>query len=187
VSFRSRDSSVGIATGYGLEDGVVRVRVPVRQEFLFFHAVNTGSGVHPISYTLGTGGSFLGGKAAGAWSWPLPTDVEAKKMWIYTSTPIRFYDAQGQLYLYQVSFMLLVSSPCKVLCLVIDCCSLPNLFDLSKKLWEGEEYSHGLFATTSEAWPFFERKQEWRLQSALMSMFSFSAVWRKDWLCWECL
>jgi hypothetical protein len=32
--------------------------------------VQTGSGVHPTSYTMGTGGSFPGGKAAGAWSWP---------------------------------------------------------------------------------------------------------------------
>jgi len=31
----------------------------------------TGSGAHPASYPMGTGGSFLGGKAAGSWSWPL--------------------------------------------------------------------------------------------------------------------
>jgi hypothetical protein len=62
----SRDSSVGLATGYGLEDGGVGVRVPVRQEFLLLHVVQTGSGVHSTSYTLDTGGSFLGGKAAGA-------------------------------------------------------------------------------------------------------------------------
>jgi hypothetical protein len=61
----SRDSSVGIATGYGLQDGV-GVRVPVGQEFLLLHVVQTGSGVHPTSYTKGTGCSFLGGKAAGA-------------------------------------------------------------------------------------------------------------------------
>jgi len=33
--------------------------------------VQNGSGAHPASYPMGTGGSFLGGKAAGAWSWPL--------------------------------------------------------------------------------------------------------------------
>jgi hypothetical protein len=60
---RSRDSSVGIATGYGLEDGGVGVRVPVVQEFLLLRAVQTGSGDHPTSYTMGTGGSFLGGKS----------------------------------------------------------------------------------------------------------------------------
>jgi hypothetical protein len=30
-----------------------------------------GSGVHPASYPMGTGCSFPGDKAAGAWSWPL--------------------------------------------------------------------------------------------------------------------
>jgi hypothetical protein len=62
----SRDSSVGIATGYELEDGGVGVRVPVGQEFSLFHVVPTGSVVHPTSYPMGTGDSFLGGKTAGA-------------------------------------------------------------------------------------------------------------------------
>jgi hypothetical protein len=70
LTFRcgSRDSSVGIATGYGLEDGGFGVRVPVGQEFSLLHVVQAVSGVHPTSYTMGTGGSFLGGKAAGAGS-----------------------------------------------------------------------------------------------------------------------
>jgi hypothetical protein len=48
----------------------------------------TGSGVHPTSYTMGTGGSFLGVKRPGreAEHSP-PTSAEVKKMWIYTSTP----------------------------------------------------------------------------------------------------
>jgi hypothetical protein len=37
----------------------------------FLHSVQTGSGVHPASYQIGTGGSFPGGKALRAWSWPL--------------------------------------------------------------------------------------------------------------------
>jgi hypothetical protein len=32
------------------------------------HAANTGSGAHPATYPVGTGG-----KAAGAWTWPLTT------------------------------------------------------------------------------------------------------------------
>jgi hypothetical protein len=36
------------------------------QEFSLLHVVQTGSGVHPTSYPMGTGGSFPGGKAAGA-------------------------------------------------------------------------------------------------------------------------
>jgi hypothetical protein len=35
------------------------------------HSVQNGSGAHPASYPMGTRGSFPGGKAAGAWSWPL--------------------------------------------------------------------------------------------------------------------
>jgi hypothetical protein len=31
----------------------------------------TGSGAHPVSYTMGTGGSFSEGKVEGAYSWPL--------------------------------------------------------------------------------------------------------------------
>jgi hypothetical protein len=32
----------------------------------FFHSVQTGSSVHPTSYPVRTGVSFLGGKEAGA-------------------------------------------------------------------------------------------------------------------------
>jgi hypothetical protein len=35
------------------------------QEFSLLHVVQTGFGVHPTSYPMGTGGSFPGGKAAG--------------------------------------------------------------------------------------------------------------------------
>jgi len=35
------------------------------------HAVVTGSEFHPASYPTDTEGLFPGGKAAGAWSWPL--------------------------------------------------------------------------------------------------------------------
>jgi hypothetical protein len=62
----SRDSSVGIATGYGLDDRGVGVRVPVGSEYSLLHIVQTGSGAHPASYPMGTGGSFPDGKAAGA-------------------------------------------------------------------------------------------------------------------------
>jgi hypothetical protein len=68
---RCLDSAVGIATGYGLEDRWFGVRVPVGQEFSLLHIVYTGTGVHPASYTMGTGASFFGGEVAGAWSWPL--------------------------------------------------------------------------------------------------------------------
>jgi hypothetical protein len=48
------------------------VRVPVGAgNFSLHHRVQTGCGAHPASYPMDTRGSFPGGKAAGAWSWPL--------------------------------------------------------------------------------------------------------------------
>jgi hypothetical protein len=65
----SQDTAVGIATGYGM-DG--QGSIPGRdRDFSLLHGVKTGSGVHPVSYAMGTGGCFPCGKAAGAWSWPL--------------------------------------------------------------------------------------------------------------------
>jgi hypothetical protein len=40
------------------------------QEFSPLHVVQTGSKAHLASYPMGNWGSFPGGKAAGAWSWP---------------------------------------------------------------------------------------------------------------------
>jgi len=48
------------------------VRVPAGAgNFSLHHRVQNGSGANPASYPMGTRGSFLGGKAAGTWSWPL--------------------------------------------------------------------------------------------------------------------
>jgi hypothetical protein len=58
------------------------------QEFYLLQIVQTGSEVHPTSYTMGTGGSFPGGKRLGREvDHSTPTIAEVKKMWIYTSTP----------------------------------------------------------------------------------------------------
>jgi hypothetical protein len=59
---KSRDSSVGIALGYGLDDRGSRVRLPAGAgNFSLHHR----SGAHRASYPMGTRGSFPGGKAAG--------------------------------------------------------------------------------------------------------------------------
>jgi hypothetical protein len=64
---KSRDSSLGTALGYGLDDRGSRVRLSVRTgNFSLHHRVQNGSGAHPASYPMGTEGSFPGGKAAGA-------------------------------------------------------------------------------------------------------------------------
>jgi hypothetical protein len=62
----SPDSSVCIATDYGLDDRMVGVRFPARPgNFSLRHHVHTSSGNYPASYPMGTGGSFREGKAAG--------------------------------------------------------------------------------------------------------------------------
>jgi hypothetical protein len=59
-SFQSRDSYRLVSPG-----SIAGV------ETFLFHSVQTHSGPHPASSPLGAGGHFHGGKAAGAWSWPL--------------------------------------------------------------------------------------------------------------------
>jgi hypothetical protein len=71
VELRCRDSSVGIALSHGLANGSSRVRIPAGAGNFSHHRVQNGSGAHPASYPMGNRGSFSGGKAAGAWSWPL--------------------------------------------------------------------------------------------------------------------
>jgi hypothetical protein len=63
---KSRDSSVGIALGYGLDDWDSRIRFPAGAgNVSLHHLVQNGSGAHPASYPLDNRGSFCGGKAAG--------------------------------------------------------------------------------------------------------------------------
>jgi hypothetical protein len=61
-----RDSSVGIALGYGLDNRGSRVRFPAGAgNFSLHHRDQNGSGAHPASYPMGTRGSFLGVKQPG--------------------------------------------------------------------------------------------------------------------------
>jgi hypothetical protein len=61
------DSSVGIALGYGLDDRDSGFPFPAGAgNFSPHYYVQNGSGAHPASYPMGTRGSFLAGKAAGA-------------------------------------------------------------------------------------------------------------------------
>jgi hypothetical protein len=87
TSYRSWDSVVGIAAGYGLDDQGVGVRVPVGSRISPLHGVQAGSGVYPASYPMGTGESpgikRLGHEA----DLSSQTNAEVKKTWTYTSTP----------------------------------------------------------------------------------------------------
>jgi hypothetical protein len=67
VASYARDSSVGIALGYGLDDQGSRVRFPAGAgNFSLHHRVQNGSGDHPAFYPMVTRGSFPGDKASGA-------------------------------------------------------------------------------------------------------------------------
>jgi hypothetical protein len=67
IDNKRRDSSVGIALGYGLGDRGSRVRFPAGAgSFSLHHRVQNGSGAHPDSCPMGTRVSFPGGEAAGA-------------------------------------------------------------------------------------------------------------------------
>jgi hypothetical protein len=64
-TYVSRDSPVGMALGYGLDDRGCRVRfLEGSGHFSLHHRFQNGSGAHPASYPMGTRGSFPGGKAA---------------------------------------------------------------------------------------------------------------------------
>jgi hypothetical protein len=62
----SRDSSVGIALGYGQGDWGSRVRFPAGPgNFSLHHRVQNGSVAHPASYPMGTRDLSLGIKRPG--------------------------------------------------------------------------------------------------------------------------
>jgi hypothetical protein len=72
VSHRTVIAQSGIALDYGLDGRGSRFRFPTGAgNFSLRHRVQSDSRAHSASYPLGTTGSFLGGKATGAWSWPL--------------------------------------------------------------------------------------------------------------------
>jgi hypothetical protein len=62
---RNRGSPISIVPGYGLDDRAILVRSPAetKENFSSSLCVQTGSGAHPASCTMDTGGPFLGGKA----------------------------------------------------------------------------------------------------------------------------
>jgi hypothetical protein len=62
---RSRVSSGSIVSDYGLDDRAIEVRSPAGAKYFSSNlCVQTGSGAHPASCPMGTGGPFPGGKSA---------------------------------------------------------------------------------------------------------------------------
>jgi hypothetical protein len=86
---RSCDSSVSIALSYGLDDWGSRFRFPAGAgKFYPHHRVQNGSGAHPASYSVGTGGSFHVVKRPGREAdHSPPSSAEVKNVWSYISTP----------------------------------------------------------------------------------------------------
>jgi len=55
-----------------LSQGQLQLYLTFTLSWIYLHdRVQNGSRAHPASYPVGTRGSFLGSKVAGAWSWPL--------------------------------------------------------------------------------------------------------------------
>jgi hypothetical protein len=90
VNFKCRDSSVGIALGYGLDDRGSRVRFPAGGwEFFFFTTASRtvlGPNQSPIQWVPGS--LSLGVKRPGREAdHSLPSSADVKNAWSYTSTP----------------------------------------------------------------------------------------------------
>jgi hypothetical protein len=81
---KSRDSSVGTALGYRLDDRGSRIRFPAGTgNFSLHHRFQNGSGAHPASYPMGARVSFPGREA----DHTPPFSAEVKNARKYTSTP----------------------------------------------------------------------------------------------------
>jgi hypothetical protein len=104
---QSRDSSVGIALGYGLDDRGSRVRFPAGAgNFSLHHRVQNGSGAHRASYAIGTRGSFPGGEGVGGVKLTIHLHLVPRSRVRGAIPPLPLYafmvwcslKAQGQLY-----------------------------------------------------------------------------------------
>jgi hypothetical protein len=72
-------SSGSIVSDYGLDDRAIGVRFPAgEKDFSSILCVQTGSGAHPASSTMGTGGPFPGGKARPGLDHSPPSSAEIK-------------------------------------------------------------------------------------------------------------
>jgi hypothetical protein len=126
---KSRDSSVGIALDYGLNDRGSRFRFPAGAGNLsLHHRVQNGSEAHPTSYSVSSGGCLPGGKAAGTWNWPLTSIKCRGQRRSEAIPPLPQYafmawcpvKAQGQLYFYlRRTFMKVEVKGHSNICLVV--------------------------------------------------------------------
>jgi hypothetical protein len=83
ATFWSRDISLVMATGYGL-DGWGSIP-GTGKRYSILHSVQTGSVAHPASYPMGIGGGLISKECQADHS-PKST-AEVKNGWRYTCTP----------------------------------------------------------------------------------------------------
>jgi hypothetical protein len=91
ILFKSRDSSVGVARGYRLDDRGFRIQFSAGAEnFSLHHRVQNGSAAHPVSFPMGSGPGALTlrlkrtGREA---DHSPPSSSEVKNAWGYTCIP----------------------------------------------------------------------------------------------------
>jgi hypothetical protein len=91
ICLGSWDSTVGIATGYRLNDRVVGVRLPVGARIFSSPRRPDRFWSPPSLLSNGYRGSFPGGKAAGVWSWSLISNKcrGQENVDLYIHSPIR--------------------------------------------------------------------------------------------------
>jgi hypothetical protein len=97
-NYESRNSVVGIATGYGLDHRGVGVRVRMGSRIFFFLRCTgwLGPTQPPIQWVMGTLSPEVKRQGREADHSP-PSNAEVKKMWIYTSTTPYVFMALGLL------------------------------------------------------------------------------------------
>jgi hypothetical protein len=99
----SQVSSVSIVSDYGLDDRAIEVRSPAEaKDFSPSLCVQTGSGAHPASCTMGTGGPFPGAKTRPGrdadHSPPSSAEVENEYELYFLSPQAPPWRVAGQLY-----------------------------------------------------------------------------------------
>jgi len=89
VKFQIFHSADLVITGW-----LTGVRFPAGpRNFSACHRFQTSSGVYPAIYRVGRRGSFRGGKAAGAWSWPSPPSSAEVKNAVHCPTSFHWRSA----------------------------------------------------------------------------------------------
>jgi hypothetical protein len=104
---------------YGLDDRAIEVQSPTgAEDFSSSSCVQTGSGPHPASYPMGTGGSFPGGKARPGRDadHSLPSSAEVNEKELYILSPhVPPWRVGGQIY-----FLLFYNCPVsQAICLLV--------------------------------------------------------------------